>query len=254
MSEKEEGNVEIVRVEDVKEVATLPKGISFFDAYIPYHTKETLEIGGEAYLAKANGKAAGLFLYDDYEQTGTIFTHRREVFDRFYGMKPFDYIFSELETEHEHEIYDIFSGNLKQPVTHRFSHEIAMARDIPEIQRFMDRSYPNLNKKWVRVAVKNGERCFVVRIHGEIVGIGWVSLTEGIGRLHSTYVKPQFRRMHINEDLTFARILWLKSKHAYTVISEISRSNHATSKVDLHASMGVCGEIYMYPNRSTNKL
>ncbi len=86
--------------------------------------------------------------------------------------------------------------------------------NIDEIEQFMASTHPGINKKWVKVALKNGERCFIVRLSNEIAGLGWVSLVNGIGRLHSLYVKPQYRRIGIGEDIFNARLLWLKSKRA----------------------------------------
>ena len=60
--------------------------------------KEALEVGGEAYVSQnSEGGKNGLLIYDGYEETGTIFTKSREVFDYFYDLKPSSYIFSELE-------------------------------------------------------------------------------------------------------------------------------------------------------------
>ena len=99
---------------------------------------------------------------------------------------------------------------------------------VGEIEQFMSSTHPGINKKWVRVALKNGERCFVVRLNHEIAGLGWAFACEWRWKIASLYVKPQLRRIGIGEDILNARLLWLKAKHAHSAFSEISRYNVAS--------------------------
>jgi GNAT superfamily N-acetyltransferase len=237
-----------VSVSDINFV--FPVGFSFFEPYLEYHVKEILEIGGEAYVTRTSeGVTSGLFMYDGSEKSGSIYTKSREIFDYFYVLKPFNWLFSELKTEHENEIYDIYAVDLDNlALAHRFSYEISMVenQDINEVERFMASTHPGINKKWVSVAFENGDRCFTVRLKNEIAGIGWVSFVNGIGRLYSLYVKPQFRRIGVGEDILNARLLWLKSKHARSAFCEISRYNAASSGNVMKAHMSVCGELFQY--------
>ncbi len=229
-----------------------PEGFSFFEPYLQYFIREALEIGGEAYISKeSDAIISGLFIYDDFEKSGTIFTRSREVFDYFYGLKTFNFLFAELKTEVENEAYNIHSVDLgNHDIVHRFSHEILMVDEqISEVERFMGLAHPGMNKRWTRVALKNGDKCFTVRLDSEIAGLGWVSLVRGIGRIHSLFVKPQFRKLGIGEDILNARLLWLKSKHARSAFSEISCSNVPSSRIALKAQMRVCGQVYQYFRR-----
>jgi hypothetical protein len=70
---------EEIRVSQVRNASDVhsifPNGFSFFQPYLEYWIKETLEIGGEAYVSETEaGNGSGLFLYDDYEKAGSIFT------------------------------------------------------------------------------------------------------------------------------------------------------------------------------------
>ena len=228
----------------------VPAGFSFFEPYLQYHVRETLEVGGEAYVSRSSeGAVVGIFIYDDFEKGGTIYTRSREVFDYFYALKPFNFLFAELKTELENEVYDIFTVDVHSlAVVHRFSYEISVADkvNVGEIEQFMFSTHPGLNKRWVRVAFRNGERCFVVRLSSEIAGLGWVSLVNGVGRLHSLYVKPQLRRIGIGEDILNARLLWLKSKGARLAFTEISRSNIPSSNNVMKAQMKASGEVFQY--------
>ena len=235
----------------------VPKGFSFFEPYLKYNIKEILEIGGEAYVSKTpDGGVSGVFIYDDYEKGGTIYTKSREVFDYFYQLKPFNFLFSEMQTDLENEIYDIYTLNLGNvAVVPTFSHEISIAqrRHIDEIEQFMASTHPGLNKKWVNVALKNEDRCLFVRLNNEIVAAGWLSLVNDIGRLHTLYVKPQFRRLGIGEDILNARLLWLKSKHAHSVFTEISRYNVASAGNVMKANMRVSGQVFQYFRKNLDK-
>ena len=227
-----------------------PSDLSFFTHFLRYHIKETLEIGGEAYVSRtSNGAVSGIFIYDDYEKVGTIYTRSREVFDYFYGLKPFDFLFAEMGTELESEIYDIYTVDLENLVlAHRFSYEISIAdrEHIGEIEQFMTSTHPGINKRWVGVALKNADTCFIVKLGNEIAGVGWLSLVNGIGRLHSLYVRPQLRRIGIGKDILNARLLWLKSRHAHSAFTEISRYNIPSARNVMKAQMKVFGQAFQY--------
>src|SRR5437899_10830977 len=92
-------NSNSLQVSEVKsadeELRDLPKGLSFFDPIIRHEAKEALEAGGEVYVSRNSaGHKSGLFIYDAYEATGTIFTRSREVFDHFYLLTHSSYIFT----------------------------------------------------------------------------------------------------------------------------------------------------------------
>jgi ribosomal protein S18 acetylase RimI-like enzyme len=246
--------IQVSEVHDTFDISAVPSDISFFEPYLRYHVKEVLEIGGEAFVSRTpEGAVSGIFIYDDAEKSGTIYTRSMEVFDCFFEMKrpSFDFIFSELPTEHENEAYDIYTVNLEEnssAIEHSFSHGISIAEQsqIGKIEQFMALTHPGINKRWVKVALKNGDKCFIVRLDKEIAGVGWVSIANRIGRLHSLYVKPRFWRMGIGEDLLFARLLWLRSKHARSAFSEISHYNSSSSRIAIKGRMKVCGQVFQY--------
>jgi ribosomal protein S18 acetylase RimI-like enzyme len=254
----ESGEMKVSEISSASDInLVFPDGFSFFEPYLRYFIVEVLEIGGEAYVSRASDdNISGIFTYDDFEKIGTVYTRSRKVFDYFYGLKPFDFLFAELRTGVENEIYDIYTIDLEsQNIIHRFSHEISMADEgqISEIERFMALAHPGMNRKWVRVAMKNGDKCFVVRLGSEIAGLGWVSFVNSIGRIHSLFVKSQFRRLGIGEDILYARLLWLKSKHAHLAFSEISRCNSSCSRIALKAQMMACGQVFQYSKKNLTR-
>jgi len=228
----------------------LPKGLSFFDPHLQHYVSEMIRIGGEAYVSKSpNGDVSGLFIYDDAEKSGTIFTRSRKVFDQFFELRPFDSVFAEMKTEHKGETYNILSIDLEATrIDHKFRNEISIedSEQIDEIRQFMALTHPGTNKNWVTVALDDGDQCFSVRLQDEIAGLGWATNINRVGRLHSLFVKPQFRRLGIGQDIAFARLLWLKSKGVQSAFSEISQENLASSRIALKTKMKVAGQIFQY--------
>jgi ribosomal protein S18 acetylase RimI-like enzyme len=252
------GEMEVSKLSSAFDIDfVFPDGFSFFEPYLRYFIREVLEIGGEAYVSRTSeDNVSGIFIYDNFEKIGTVYTRSREVFDYFYGLKPSNFLFAELRTEVESEIYDIYTIELEnRDIVHRFSHEISMVDEgqIGEIERFMVLAHPGMNRRWIEVALKNGDKCFVVRLGSEIAGLGWVSFVKSIGRIHSLFVKPQFRRLGIGEDILYARLLWLKSKHARSAFSEISRYNSSSVRVASKAQMKVCGQVFQYFRKNPAK-
>jgi ribosomal protein S18 acetylase RimI-like enzyme len=121
-----------------------------------------------------------------------------------------------------------------------------MDHDVEEIERFMTLTQPEPNRKWISVALRNGEKCFVVRIANKIVGMAWMTIVDGMARSHGLYVEPQFRRMGIMRDNLQARLIYLKSRHVHTLINEISESNIASSSHASKAGEKIVGKIFLY--------
>src|SRR5713226_2234337 len=184
----------------VEQLGDLPKGLSFFDPILRHEAKEALEAGGKVYVSQSTkGDKNGLFIYDGWEATGTIFTKSREVFDHFYSLKPSSYIFSEIEVaEHPKEVWNIWQLDVdKVPLDHKFKHHVSIEYNVEEIERFMASAQPETNRQWIKVALRNGDKCFVVRLANRIVSIAWMTIVGGVARSHGLYVEPQFRKMGI---------------------------------------------------------
>lgn len=243
-------SLQVSKIDSVDgQLRDLPKGLSFFDPILRHEAKEALEAGGEVLVSQNfKGEKNGLFIYDNYEATGTIFTKSREAFDRFYGLKPSSYIFSELEVaEHPKEVWNIWQLDVDNaPLNHRFKHHVSMEYDVGEIERFMAFAQPESNRQWVSVALKNGDKCFVVKIGNKIVGIAWMTIVGSVARSHGLYVEPQFRRKGIMTDNLQARLIYLRSKRVRTLINEIAESNVESSGHAEKAGERIMGKIFLY--------
>jgi GNAT superfamily N-acetyltransferase len=240
--------IRVERITDASEMPAFPRDTSFFEPYFQHQAKECLAIGGEVLASRTSeGTPSGLFMYDKVEKGGTIYTKSREVFDYFCKSKPFDYLFSEmLIAEKQHQAYGIYSTDFVGLPNHKFSYEVSEGHQVDEIIVFMRQEYPEINRLWISVALQNGERCFMVQLRNGIAGLGWVSLVNGIGRIHSLYVKPQYRRMGISSDIVYAQILWLKLHRARSAFSEVASTSHVSGRFSLRQYGTLCGQVFMY--------
>lgn len=240
-------NVSVIK--DTSEIPMFPEDLSQFGpAYLRHWAKETLDIGGEVRVSKnSDGEITGLFVFDDYESDGTVFTRSREVFDYIYRTKSGSSLWSELQIGHAGEAYDILTMQLEGiKFEHRFKHRVVLETDISELERFMSSAHEGLNPRWVRASLASGDRCFAAKIGSEIAGVAWLSLVDGVGRVSDLYVRPQFRRSGIARDLFYARLIYLQSQNARSYFAEIARENEPALKHALNVGMQVSGRMYEY--------
>ena len=238
--------LKFLEIEKSSDIPIFPSGLSFFDPYLEHYTREVLGVGGKIQIATSSERILGLFLYDEYEKTGSIYTRSKKILDYFRKLESSSFLFAEIDTSQiAREVYDIYMLNLEGVSSHSFKYVVSTPK-FDEIERFMRFTHPNVNPLWSCVAISNGDKCFIVKLDGKCVGCAWVSLVNGIGRLHTLYVDPQYRRIGIGEDLLYARLLWLKFKGARSAFSEISENNIASAMVARKANMFSCGRVYMY--------
>ncbi|MGC8581814.1 MAG: GNAT family N-acetyltransferase [Thermoplasmata archaeon] len=192
----------------------------------------------------------GLLIYDMIESVGTIFTESYEAFNALYEKVPSNgNVFSEIYIQNiKHEVYHIYSLNLKNYNNMTLSTQVKILKS-DEIQRAIDLysiTYKKINENAMLNMFYNGDRCFVVEFNGNIAGVGWASLSNNNGRLHSLLVMPNYRHMGIGKSLTYARLNWLKMKHVNMAISEISEYNLHSQRIAISVGMNVIGNIMLY--------
>ncbi|MDG6935061.1 MAG: GNAT family N-acetyltransferase, partial [Nitrososphaerota archaeon] len=189
---------------------------------------------------------------DPYEETGTIFTKSRESFELFLRLRPHSYIFSEfLAEDYQRDVWNIWQLDINNVQSgHRFRYVVSIEYDADEIERFMMSTQPETNRRWIRVALNNGDKCFVVKISGRIVGMAWLTIAGDMARSHSVYVEPQFRRMGVMTDNLQARLIYLKSRGVKTLINEIAESNVASSGHAIKGGERMIGKMFLYNSQS----
>jgi GNAT superfamily N-acetyltransferase len=218
------------------------------DNFIPLFVDEAFYAGGEVYgYIDKNDILLGIFVYDPSESVGTSFSDNIEISKLFLNLKEHLGFYSYQKMETYNEIEDYYILKLESlTLTHRYKHNIKIAKneDLDTIVSFMKHSLQIVSERWIRSAYECGEVCFIYRINNGIVGIAWLALSGNIGRLHSIYVTPEFRRTGIGKDLLFARLFYLKNLGINMAFSEIARGNKSSIRNSQSLGMKKGGSIY----------
>ena len=219
-----------------------------FNPFLPRFVREALLGGGEVWVSREDSAANGLLLYNVIEKVGSIFTRDARVARRLFEVKAAGAFFSEFSLSTKAEMYPVFAVEpAERADSHPFTHPVRMARrsDHPAIIRMLNEMYGPIDTRWLQVASREEERCFVVDLAGEIAGVGWVSVVGAYGRLHSLSVRPHYRRIGIGTDLWHARILWAQGAGARRIISEISEHNVASLAIARAGGMRRIGQQFL---------
>ena len=160
--------VRISKIGEVdRQLAGLPKGLSFFDPICGMRPRRPWRPGDEVFLSRDPEEARTAF-------SSTTGTRRRALSSQGPGMsstdstglKPSSYIFSELEwPEPQKEMWNIWQLEVDRAPGGAQVQVPRQRRDRGHGDReFMAATQPETNRRWVRVALGNGDRCFVVKI------------------------------------------------------------------------------------------
>jgi RimJ/RimL family protein N-acetyltransferase len=242
-------NVQATKILKPSELGSFPDRFSFFDPIIPHEVKEAIEAGGEVYVSEDGaGKRDALFIYDEYEATGTIFTRSKMAFDYFYKLKPSSYIFSEFDVKDiPREPWNLWELDVASaPADRRFKHQVSIESDVKEIERFISSTQPETNPKWIGIALKNGDKCFVNKVANRIVGMSWMTIVGDFARSHGLFVEPLFRKQGMMRDNLQARLVYLKSRGVHRLVGEIAESNIASTNYAKSAGERIVGKMFLY--------
>jgi GNAT superfamily N-acetyltransferase len=224
--------------------------LSNFDPFIKHFVRETIEAGGTVQIAlDRNQVASCIFIFDDIERTGTVFTKSLPLFRKCIENVSNCHIYCELQDEIENEIFSILELDLaNSTLNHSFSNEISLlgTDDIERITTAMSHIFPGMNQRWVETAIRNGDRCFASLYGDEITGLGWGSITGSLGHLISLGVLPRYRKLGIGTDLLYARLIWMRELSVSRAYSEISYNNTESRKIAQKAGFLETGKIYLY--------
>lgn len=224
--------------------------LSYFSPFLEHFARVGLLTGGEVVLATdLAGVVSGALIYDDMEKEGSIFTRSKEVFDELCRERRNIGCFSEIEADLKRETYLIYAADPSRDIpAHRFRHEVQIAGEeyLREAAGLMREVYSRVNERWIRAAIDEGEKCFIVLDGDKLAGAAWLARANGRGRLHSLAVPYHRRREGIGKDLLFARLLWLKSLGMTLAFSEIAESNSFSRQIAADAGMAVVHRMYRY--------
>jgi GNAT superfamily N-acetyltransferase len=223
----------------------------FFNDFIDKYIESNIKSKNLLWVSLGKGNIInGLLIYDMIESIGTIFTESYEAFNLLYEKVPQNgNVFSEIYVQNiKHEMYHVYSIDLKNYNNTPLSTQVKILKssEISSAINLYSITYKKVNENAMLNMFYSGDRCFVVEFNGNIAGVAWASLSNNIGRLHSLLVMPNYRHMGIGKSLTYARLNWLKMKHAHIAISEISEYNILSQRIAISVGMNVIGNIMLY--------
>jgi len=227
----------------------------YFNPFLPHFVTAALRGGGEVWTSTAGSGVEGLLLYNDVERMGSIFTRNPSVAEQLFALKEPVAMFSDYPLAPRTEVYHVYrTTSAASAFAHRFRHSVRLAqsRDQSAVLRLMKELYGRIDTSWLPVLPSAEEKCLLVEMAGEIVGVGWVTVVEGHGRLHSLSVRPHYRRMGIGGDLWHARVLWAFRAGAREVLSEIADQNVASRAIATSGGMQRVGQLLLSYRRETS--
>lgn len=220
----------------------------FFNPFLRHFVREALQGGGEVWLSRDGALVDGLLLYNHVEKVGSIFTRSGATAEGLFALKDSLATFAEFPLAPKAETYYVCASDAAGASdAHRFSHRVRLARrsELPDIVRVLHEMYGRIDTSWLQASSPEEDKCLVVEVAGELAGLGWVSVVDHEGRLHSLTVRPRYRRMGIGTDLWHARMLWAHRAGARRVISEISEHNVASLAIAAAGGMQRIGRLYL---------
>jgi hypothetical protein len=218
-----------------------------FNPFLGHFMREVLGGGGEVLVTGDGPNVTGILTFNAAERVASIFARERAVAEVLFSQREHLTVFSDFALSPGAETYQVYSTELPEwDGSHRFSHPVraAVEADRVAILRFMQEMYGRVEESWLQSLPRPGEPCFLVEVEGQLAGVGWASVVNRNGRLHSLSVHPRYRRMHVGTDLWYARMLWTQQAGADRVLCEIADHNLASRAIATTGGMRPIGQIF----------
>ncbi|MGA7923975.1 MAG: GNAT family N-acetyltransferase, partial [Thermoplasmata archaeon] len=183
----------------------------FFNPFLAHFMREVLRCGGQVAVSRSGHEVDGLFLHNDVEKIASVFARSVPLATALSQLISGVGVFSELELQSGGEPFRILELDLADWEPHgHFRHPVRTIReeDRTAVARLLVEQFGPVDPRWLGSMPPAGEKGFAVEVAGQIAGVGWVSLVNGQGRLHSLSVRPGYRRLGVGTDLWQARVLW----------------------------------------------
>ncbi len=218
---------------------------AWFDRFLPSFARETVAVGGEAWGAWRGDRLDGVLLFLPFERAGSAFV--RSAAD----LGPMGARFAPVDLYLEHpvpgvrETLDVLRFDLTRARSRgglRHVVRLASPRELDDLARLADR--PAEERRWADALRASGAVACVAELDGRIVGAAWAGRIGPLGRVHSLYVHPRYRRLGIGADLLEVRLRWLGSEGAREVLTEISVDNAPSLAIARHAGGFPIGRMY----------
>lgn len=221
----------------------------WFDPFLPSLARESVCAGGRATAVAEEDRLVALAVTDTVERSTSVFTRSATAATLLRRSEPGTETFTEVDLGGPREPYAVYLAEIQSVPPHRFRHTVRLlsASAEGEVAELLQEVYGADFRRWIRVARREGERCFGIRAGGTLAGVAWVSLVERLARLHTVTVRPGFRREGIGTDLVFARIGFAATEGAERVVSEIAEANVASRVLADRAGMAPRGRLFLFP-------
>lgn len=239
-------------VHDDREVDALVLGdlSDFFNPFLRHFAREALRCGGEVRVLPPSGTVVGLYLYHPVEREGSVFTRDRRIAAAFRPSPGEAAVYADFDLAPGAEPFTIFGGPTSEGTPpHRYSHAVRLAApsDRPAMTQLFREVYGEVDARWIDSAPGSREFALVVSVGPELAGVGWVTLADTAGRLHSLTVHPRYRRTGVGSDLVHARVAWLRENGVPEAISEIDDRNVASRRIAEAGGFVPRGRIFRSP-------
>lgn len=243
--------LEFRRLSELREVERLtwtPLS-EWFDPFLPLFARDTLRTGGSVEIAVSGGSVCGLLLSGSSEEVGSGFTRIRSVARRYLDRRDAGGIYLEEPWTDGGEPVEVFAADLRDWASEvPLRHPVRMAQeaDLPAIRRLMRAELGPGVDGWIATLPRPEETAFVGEVHGDIVGVSWLSRVGPFARGHSFVVHPRYRGLGLGTDLLTARMLWLQRTGGRQVVSEIYDGNAASMVAAERAGMSRVARLYHF--------
>lgn len=239
----------ILSAEEVDELV-LPSLSDWFDPFLPIFMRDSRRGGGEVLLAtNEDGVIIGIYLTNPAERTASMFTRVRLVAEHFFSLKSKAEVYAEREWMSGGDRINVMLAELKDwnpNVVLRNQVRIAVSADMSRVGALIEEVQGPFDRSWLESLPRSDELCFVTEVDGHIVGVSWLTIAGRHARGHSFAVHPRYRGIGIGTDMLIARMLWLKSRGATSVVSEIYGGNEASRLAAERAGMAQVGNMFAF--------
>ena len=249
------GSEESVRIEPL-DLATAADRLAPADLsdrygpFLPNLAVQALRAGGRASVAvdREAASVVGVLLTDPADATASVFTRSPAIAARLRAEAPTLAVYADHPLDGPSDRFVVGEADPAAVPPHRFRHPVRLASsaDLTSVARLLGEAYGPAAERWVGVASADGERCVVAELRGAVVGAGWVLLCGGRARLHTLYVRPEFRRLGVATDLVAARLLLAARAGVRRAFSEVAERNTGSALASERAGLRPVGEIRLY--------
>jgi RimJ/RimL family protein N-acetyltransferase len=204
-------------------------------------------------LATAGSRIVGLLAYDGESRLGSLFATDVAVAKRLLRrLRVQDFFLEPLGSPADLGAQPVDSFKILElqgprPMTYDPTVVRPMVpEDLGHVIGIAEQVYGGRARQWVDTSFRDGDIAFVALAGERLVGFGFATAADLVGRLHTLTVLAPFRNRGIGTELTAARLSALAALGVQRVVTEISQHNAASLRVATRAGFQPVGETVFY--------